>query len=802
MISSLTLRLSRIFNARQTPAQRAFALTLGVVFGLTPLLAPHNVAIFVIYLLFRINGIAFSSGWIIAEAVALTLFSVLEGVGLHLLSLPSLRLFWTEAYNSALWRFFEFNDALILGSVIVALAIAPLIFAVSWAVLRFYKEQFLARFLALSTVKKIQQSKAAFLIQIITKPAVDSSSPSWLSKGGSITLAAILLCAGGGYWLLNSIYIKNQLENTFSQWWGAPVAIEALHFSLSPITLSLHNVHVADPNNRYQNRVEFDNLKVTLSMYHRVVGRWVLEDLALTNVRLDVPRKTPYALQQAPADSAHTVEQSVSEITASQGGIADIVPASIDFDIIWEVASSNTRTRQKAMHVAVKAAQDAFAPIEKGLPSILQSHEQALGALLQSSGSVQQIGEQLTQWNTVQQNITQDMERLRVWGEQADIQIDLATQAILKLETGVDDDIRQGLQLISQQPRSSSELMATIYGAQAQHNFDQLQRWYVQSAPFIERIKAWLSAYTSKQNTHQSSLLFSGEHVAFEEADPQPVFNIKRLVLSVDYEDAQWRIAGNNIHFNHASSGQFSTLKLQSDDAIPIVIEGVVDYRKAGNGFSQWRFGQELHTEKDKKLVDNAGFSLHIAQANTLLGGSIKLEENGNVQGNLQRSYEAVQWDTASYRERPDIGQYMVPLLADISEFLIDVSIDGSLLAPKVGVSSSMERHLDNVFKRIRTKSAKQTEQRLRQKMQAFVQTEKEKISTDFINLKASKQRLDRSQIVLQKLLAQGEKQFLDNRLNREKERINQQKEQQEEQLKKDIQNTIKSRFPKIKGLP
>ena len=197
--------------------------------------------------------------------------------------------------------------------------------------------------------------------------------------------------------------------------------------------------------------------------------------------------------------------------------------------------------------------------------------------------------------------------------------------------------------------------------------------------------------------------------------------------------------------------------------------------------------------------MDNAGFSLHIAQANTLLGGSIKLEENGNVQGNLQRSYEAVQWDTASYRERPDIGQYMVPLLADISEFLIDVSIDGSLLAPKVGVSSSMERHLDNVFKRIRTKSAKQTEQRLRQKMQAFVQTEKEKISTDFINLKASKQRLDRSQIVLQELLAQGEKQFLDNRLNREKERINQQKEQQ---LKKDIQNTIKSRFPKIKGLP
>ena len=127
--------------------------------------------------------------------------------------------------------------------------------------------------------------------------------------------------------------------------------------------------------------------------------------------------------------------------------------------------------------------------------------------------------------------------------------------------------------------------MATIYGAQAQHNFDQLQRWYVQSAPFIERIKAWLSAYKSKQNTHQSSLFFSGEHVAFEEADPQPVFNIKRLVLSIDYEGAQWRIAGNNIHFNHASSGQFSTLKLQSDDAIPIVIEELLIIAKQGMGF-------------------------------------------------------------------------------------------------------------------------------------------------------------------------------------------------------------------------
>lgn len=121
-------------NSEGTPRQIAAGLALGAALGLTPLVNIHNLLVFAAACLLNVSFGAFLIGWTVFVPVGFLLDPLFHAVGLALLQAPALTSFWTTLYNIPGIPLTNFNNSVVLGSV------------VGWVVL-WLPIYFLARFL-------------------------------------------------------------------------------------------------------------------------------------------------------------------------------------------------------------------------------------------------------------------------------------------------------------------------------------------------------------------------------------------------------------------------------------------------------------------------------------------------------------------------------------------------------------------------------------------------------------------------------------------------------------------------------
>ncbi len=134
----------KALNEKASPRALAGGLALGAVIGWTPKGSLHNVVIVLLIFLLPVN----KSASLVAVAV-FSLFSylfdpVFSRIGEFLLTLPSLRGFWTACYNTPVLPWTRFNNTLVLGSLISALLLFAPTFIVSARLVKTYRERVIA----------------------------------------------------------------------------------------------------------------------------------------------------------------------------------------------------------------------------------------------------------------------------------------------------------------------------------------------------------------------------------------------------------------------------------------------------------------------------------------------------------------------------------------------------------------------------------------------------------------------------------------------------------------------------------
>lgn len=134
-------RILKVLNSETAPAQIAAAVLLGLIMGLSPLDAPHNLFLLLLVLLLRVNLSLFLLSLGLFSGLAWLLDPFAHGLGKALLEAGPLEGLWTSMYDSGFWRFLAFNNTLVLGQLITALVLAvPVYFAVTFIV-RNYRER-------------------------------------------------------------------------------------------------------------------------------------------------------------------------------------------------------------------------------------------------------------------------------------------------------------------------------------------------------------------------------------------------------------------------------------------------------------------------------------------------------------------------------------------------------------------------------------------------------------------------------------------------------------------------------------
>jgi uncharacterized protein (TIGR03546 family) len=117
-----------------------------MVAGFTPTLSLHNLLLLFVLLVLRVNISAFIVGFALFSLLAFLLDPAFHTTGLYLLQLPAMQETWTGMYNNTFWRLTQFNNTVLLGSLVISLLAFVPAFLLGNFLIRNYRSQIQARF--------------------------------------------------------------------------------------------------------------------------------------------------------------------------------------------------------------------------------------------------------------------------------------------------------------------------------------------------------------------------------------------------------------------------------------------------------------------------------------------------------------------------------------------------------------------------------------------------------------------------------------------------------------------------------
>lgn len=133
MILKLLQSLFRTLHSEGTPGQVAAGIALGAALGLTPLVSPHNLIIVALVCVLNVSFGGAILGWMLFVPLGFLLDPAFDRLGVKLLlGTPALTPLWTSWYNAPAVPFTNFNNTVVLGSLVGWLLLTPLIFALSY----------------------------------------------------------------------------------------------------------------------------------------------------------------------------------------------------------------------------------------------------------------------------------------------------------------------------------------------------------------------------------------------------------------------------------------------------------------------------------------------------------------------------------------------------------------------------------------------------------------------------------------------------------------------------------------------
>ncbi len=161
-------KILKIVNSETEPLQISLALCFAMVAGLTPLWSLHNILVLMLVLLLRVNLATFILAWIGFSGIAYLLDPVFHSFGYKVLTSASLQSLWTSFYNSTLWRLTNFNNSVLMGSLLISVVLFIPVFLISNLIIKKYREHILAWVMKSRIMQAMKASKFYQIYQSVS----------------------------------------------------------------------------------------------------------------------------------------------------------------------------------------------------------------------------------------------------------------------------------------------------------------------------------------------------------------------------------------------------------------------------------------------------------------------------------------------------------------------------------------------------------------------------------------------------------------------------------------------------------
>ncbi len=300
-------KILAIFRGSVSPVLIFISIMLGFSFGLIPGFAGIHVAILVLFFLLNVHLGLFLLSAGIAKGLCFAAAPVLYHVGMAvqgnlsgllnlLASIPIIGMTDFSRYSVA--------GALVVGPVIgaiVGLLMARSVISFRRALLKFeegsekFKKWYSKRWVRiLDRVligKRTKDTKALF-----------TAKTKVIRKAGVAIAVLILGGSAAAVILVKDTVVLDYAAKTMTKANGAEVNLESLDLSVVSGEVSVAGIQVTDANKPENNQVAIDKIAADASIYDLLLGRLIMENVEVSNIRFDQKRETPGEVIRADAE--------------------------------------------------------------------------------------------------------------------------------------------------------------------------------------------------------------------------------------------------------------------------------------------------------------------------------------------------------------------------------------------------------------------------------------------------------------------------------------------------------------------
>jgi uncharacterized protein (TIGR03546 family) len=287
-----------ILRGGVSPVLIFLSITLGFWFGLIPGWSGFHTVLVIVMLILNVHVGLFLLSAGIGKTLCFAAAPVLYHIGA-----------WIQSYLSFLLRLLasipiigmtDFSRYSVTGAVIIG----PIIGAVAGLLMARSVISFRRMFLKLERgsdkFKKWYSNRWVRILDrlLIGKRKKDVESlftgkTKYIRKAG-VALAVILLAvSAAATYLIKDTTIKDYASGRMTRANGAEVNLEDLDLSVLTGAVAASGIQVTDPQNPNNNQFSVDKVAADASVYSLLVGKLVMEQVEVSNVKFDQKRQTP-----------------------------------------------------------------------------------------------------------------------------------------------------------------------------------------------------------------------------------------------------------------------------------------------------------------------------------------------------------------------------------------------------------------------------------------------------------------------------------------------------------------------------
>ncbi len=551
----------------------------------------------------------------------------------------------------------------------------------------------------------------------------------WSGLAGFIVISAAFV----GIWFFAAApLIKYSIETFGSQAAKAQVEVEAVALTFDPFGIEITGVQVANSDKPMENLMQFERAVADIELLPLLLGKGIVNEVALTGMAFSTPRKTSGALtensnQSQEAEPGSKKAEGGDESSDNTEAKGKEQPASQQLPSADELLAREpllTEQRGKAFKqsfetikadsdkaIAALPNADSFASYEDDFNRITSGRFESVKDFQQRKKEFEALKKRIKQ----DQQAIADAKKILSQGKK-----DLSEQWP-KLQSAPEEDFDNLKGKYKLDGAGVANLSRLLFG-------DKVGQWSEQGLYWYEKVRPFLVSDEEEAEETKKAERSEGRFVHFETDRPLPDLLIRQLQLAialpeignlaVKVEDITHQQAVINRPTRLFASGQ------QLNNMQSLELTGVLDHRASP--------GKDVFDLDVQKMAlnnyDVGAMGLKLNRSQLDIKGQVQL-----VDGELDATSQALFSKTKfSSKDKTQVAKEMAKALAKIDQFTIDASAKGPLTSPKVGIRSDLDRKLNTAFnqrlKERQQELEKQLQNKLNDKLLSYAGSYKEQL--------------------------------------------------------------------------